>query len=335
MIALTVYLGYVVERANFPAFISAYGLFFALYVWLLTRPGWTAADRRFFIGLGIVLRVLLLFSIPNLSDDFYRFLWDGRLAAQGIHPFAHPPVFFMENEIRHAGITPELFSKLNSPEYYTVYPPVCQGVFWLAAVLFPKSVAGGVFVFKVFLVVCELGIIGLLGGFRLSAPPLRHSASLGYACRHSRQPHSQPLPKRKGSRDVHRRLHHLPVQIFKKSGQLYGSPPSWGGVGGGVDAATLYALNPLILLEITGNAHFEGAMLCFLLAGILMLQRGRLVSAAGFWALATDTKLVRLLFIALVWGAMAYSLGATGLLAGAAVFVVVWRVFGFVVCAFD
>ncbi|MBK6994407.1 MAG: hypothetical protein IPH31_05610 [Lewinellaceae bacterium] len=30
---------------------------------------------------------LLLFSIPNLSDDYVRFLWDGHLTVAGIHPF--------------------------------------------------------------------------------------------------------------------------------------------------------------------------------------------------------------------------------------------------------
>lgn len=54
------------------------------------------------------------------------------------------------------GITPELFSLLNSPNYYTVYPPVCQGVFWVAAKIFPESIAGGVFVLKVFLLAAEL-----------------------------------------------------------------------------------------------------------------------------------------------------------------------------------
>ncbi|MCB9334026.1 MAG: hypothetical protein H6574_23480 [Lewinellaceae bacterium] len=161
-IALTFYLGYVVERPDFPAFITTYGLFFALYTWLITRPNWSQADRRWWIGLGIGLRVLLLFSIPNLSDDFYRFLWDGRLSAQGIHPFAHTPAYFIENQIALTGITPELFANLNSPAYYTVYPPVCQAVFWMAAKLYPESLTGGVFVLKLFLFFCELGVLWAL-----------------------------------------------------------------------------------------------------------------------------------------------------------------------------
>ncbi len=265
--ALTVYLGYWVERADFGAFIAAYGAFFALYAWVLTRREWSAADQRWFIGLGIALRAVLLFSIPNLSDDFYRFLWDGRLAAHGIHPFAHPPVYFMENQMHLAGITPELFQKLNSPAYYTVYPPVCQGVFWLAAKLFPESLSGGVFVLKVFLFLCELGTLAVLGLFSASVPAGRAATTLDFDIQES------------GPSD-------------KKQDGTYGMRASWAGVA--------YALNPLIIFEIMGNCHFEGAMLFFLLAGIAALMRGHLPGAALFWALATASKLVPLLFLPII-----------------------------------
>ncbi|MBK8965613.1 MAG: hypothetical protein IPM36_02835 [Lewinellaceae bacterium] len=298
-IALTIYLGYFVERSNFPAFISAYGLFFALYAWLITRPDWSLHDRRWWLGVGIALRIVLLFSIPNLSDDFYRFLWDGRLAAQGIHPFAHPPVYFIENQIELRGITPALFSKLNSPEYYTVYPPVCQAVFWVAAKLFPESLAGGVFVLKLFLFFCELGVLWVL-----TPPP-------------------SPPPGGRGARpqdDIN--TEHGQGFHSLKSGKISTLPANFNSacrqaplpLGGGVGGVVLYALNPLILLEITGNAHFEGAMLCFLLAGTLFLQKRQLAPPAAFWALAVASKLVPLLFLPIVWVQLGFRKGLRFLL---------------------
>lgn len=242
LLFLTVYLGYWVERSRTIHLLPAYGAFFAAYSWILFFQA--KDERRFYVGLGIALRVVLLFSIPNLSDDFYRFLWDGRLAAQGIHPFAHPPVFFGENAASLKGITPELFQKLNSPEYHTVYPPVCQAAFWLAAKLFPDSISGGVFMLKFFLFACELGTLAVLAGL--------------------------------------------------------GEKPN---------AVLAYALNPLILLEITGNCHFEGAMLCFLLAGISALGRGRIWVAALLWALATASKLLPLLFLPIVWAHLGWRAG--------------------------
>jgi hypothetical protein len=43
------------------------------------------------IGAALLFRLLLLFAVPALSDDFYRFLWDGRLSLEGINPFLYTP----------------------------------------------------------------------------------------------------------------------------------------------------------------------------------------------------------------------------------------------------
>ncbi len=74
---------------------------------------------------GLVFRLLLLFSLPNLSDDVYRFICDGRLAANGINPFSHLPAEIMQMP-PVTGITKELFGELNSPRYYKIYPTVLQ-----------------------------------------------------------------------------------------------------------------------------------------------------------------------------------------------------------------
>lgn len=240
-------LGYRLERSDFGSFLAVYTLLFVLYFLLIGHRTVIKHYLYPLLGLGVLLRILLLFSFPHFSDDIYRFLWDGRLTAHGFHPFAHVPAFYMDQPVQIPGITPELFQRLNSPAYYTVYPPVCQGVFWLAGVCFPLNMIGGVFILKLFLLACESGTILLLG----------------------------------------RRLH----------------------PGTGLNAGVLYALNPLILLEISGNCHFEGAMTSFLLAGCLALLRQRLVTAAGYWALATASKLIPLLFLPIVWAQLGWKKG--------------------------
>jgi len=231
---LTLYLSYIVQRVDFLNLLTAYAAFFALYVWVVFF-GETGNARQLF-WLGVALRVLILWSVPNLSDDYARFLWDGHLSVAGIHPFSHPPIYFAENQIIPEGISVELFGLLNSPEYYTVYPPVCQAVFAVAAFLFPDSLLGGVFVMKLFLLACEIGTMRLLLGI---SPDRRFVGA--------------------------------------------------------------YALNPLLVLEIVGNCHFEGAMIFFLVAGMLALQQGAVVKAAVWWALATASKMLPLLFLPIVW----------------------------------
>ena len=150
LIALTVFLGYGVLRADFARLLGAYGAFFGLYGWILWQRQLPERVQQGYLVLGIFLRALLLFSTPQLSDDVYRFLWDGRLAAHGIHPFAELPSYYMAHPAAIPGITRALFEQLNSPGYYTVYPPICQAVFWVAGKLFPESAAGGIFIIKLF-----------------------------------------------------------------------------------------------------------------------------------------------------------------------------------------
>jgi hypothetical protein len=66
----------------------------------------------------------------------------------------------------------------------------------------------------------------------------------------------------------------------------------------------LYALNPLAIIEIVGNIHFEGAMICFVLAAIYAYARyEQLANSYYLWlsalamALAVSAKLLPLMFL--------------------------------------
>ena len=45
---------------------------------------------KWFLGLGLVLRLALLATEPTLSDDIYRYIWEGNLFAQGVSPWSFP-----------------------------------------------------------------------------------------------------------------------------------------------------------------------------------------------------------------------------------------------------
>lgn len=53
----------------------------------------------------------------------------------------------------------------------------------------------------------------------------------------------------------------------------------------------LYALNPLVIMEITGNLHFEGMMLTMILASIYFMQKLQVGPAGGYLAGAVAIKL--------------------------------------------
>ena len=59
----------------------------------------------------------------------------------------------------------------------------------------------------------------------------------------------------------------------------------------------LYALNPFIILEFTGNLHFEGVMIAFLLMAIYHLMKLKWLVAGFLMAMAVHVKLTPLMLI--------------------------------------
>ena len=157
MLLATLGLGYGVEQSSFVRIICCYGVFFFVYVWQVSTV--KSADLTFWLGVAILLRLALLGAFPALSDDIYRFVWDGRLWLEGQNPFDHLPVWYLEEGNQLPGLSKALFSELNSPEYYTIYPPVAQGLFALSCWLSPNSVGGPALVMQVFLLLMEVGTI--------------------------------------------------------------------------------------------------------------------------------------------------------------------------------
>ena len=143
-------LGFTVQQSEFSAILSFYvpGFLAYLFLYFFIKKETTI---WYLVGLGVALRFLLIFSFPNLSDDIYRFIWDGLLTINGINPFNHLPSYFIDNQIVIQGINQELFDKLNSPNYYTIYPPVCQGIFAMSTWIFPSSWIGSAMIMKSFL----------------------------------------------------------------------------------------------------------------------------------------------------------------------------------------
>ena len=157
LMAATIWGGWWADRLDFPSLLMGYSLFFGCY--LLAIRSVLQSDKPVSVWIivlaGIVLRSMLLGSPPQLSDDSYRFLWDGNLALHGIHPFAHTPRYVLEH-FSVPGNDVALFQLLNSPDYHTVYPPVGQAVFRCAAWCAGGNVFWGVMGLRVALLAGEI-----------------------------------------------------------------------------------------------------------------------------------------------------------------------------------
>lgn len=97
------------------------------------------------LAFGLLFRLTLVPHPVVCSDDIFRYLWDGRVAASGVNPFMSAPT---DPQLSHLA-TADLPAKINHPEMRSVYPAVAQAFFYLSNRLFGESPAG----FK-FLLVC-------------------------------------------------------------------------------------------------------------------------------------------------------------------------------------
>ncbi len=58
-----------------------------------------------------------------------------------------------------------------------------------------------------------------------------------------------------------------------------------------------YALNPLIIIELTGNLHFEGIMIFFISLTLYFMVKGKVILTSSALAFAASVKLIPLIFL--------------------------------------
>ena len=73
-----------------PAFLAVFLVASAAYVLAVLRLGRDSLPLGVIWGLAVLFRIVLLFSEQSLSDDVFRFIWDGHLLRQGLNPYALP-----------------------------------------------------------------------------------------------------------------------------------------------------------------------------------------------------------------------------------------------------
>ncbi|MEZ4703379.1 MAG: methyltransferase domain-containing protein [Rhodothermales bacterium] len=152
------------DTARWPAFVAltlVASVVLARIVWKgRLTTGWV-------LGLAVAMRLLYVAWPPVLSDDAYRYIWDGMLQAEGVNPYLYRP----DADALQAHRTDSLYQVLNSKSYYTVYPPVSQGVFLAGGLVYDRGWQVSFYVIKGILVLFELGALALLARM-LTAPML-------------------------------------------------------------------------------------------------------------------------------------------------------------------
>ena len=218
-------------------------LYVALFVFAYLIIKETGFYFRVLVVSAILFRLLFLFTIPNLSQDFYRFIWDGQMILSGLNPYLFTPDSFIQNGKFPFVQAQDLYNGMGtlSSSHYTNYPPLNQLCFTIAALFSGKSILGSVITMRLLIIAADIGTLyfGKKLLERLKLPSNR---------------------------------------IF------------W------------YILNPFIIIELTGNLHFEGVMIFFLVWSLYLLHSGKWKWAAVVLACSISVKLIPLLFLPLFFG---------------------------------
>ncbi len=230
------YFGYELARGIFNKLLLCYTGLFLLFLSIYKKEkNWKLLVYTF-----ILFRVVLLFATPNLSQDFYRFVWDGRMILNGYNPYLHLPETYLKSKFILPNQAAELVTGMGelNASHYSNYPPLNQLCFTIAALFSKSNLLGSIVVMRVLIILADIGV--LYFGVKL----LKH-------------------------------LKLNPKSIF------------------------LYLLNPLIIIELTGNIHFEGIMIFFLIWSCYLLATKKWKLAAIPFACSVCLKLLPLLFLPL------------------------------------
>ena len=123
-----------------------------------------APSARTVLAVAVGLRLVVLPLDPALSDDGFRYVWDGAVQAEGVSPYRYTP-----SDPALAGLHDrEPYRRMNSPDYYSVYPPLSQLVFWTGGVVGGDDWRASWWTIKAVIALVELG--GVVALVRLVGP---------------------------------------------------------------------------------------------------------------------------------------------------------------------
>ncbi len=228
------------NQSHFLTSWSCYTGLFIAYAYLVHNRQYCSVEK--WETYALAAAIIPFLTLPQLSPDFYRFLWDGELTSRGIHPYAFTPNEIMEQStIKKDAVFNKLYENITllSRQHYSPYPTVSQ-IYYVVATLFTDNIILATTILR--MLVLGTLIVG--------------------------------------------------VRYLKKLLALFALPSH---------NVMIVILNPLIIIEVVGNLHFEGVVACSVITGIyFMLQKKHLVGSL-FWSLAIAIKLTPLLLLPLFW----------------------------------
>jgi uncharacterized membrane protein len=113
------------------------------------------------VKIGLVFRLIILISAPNLSQDFYRFFWDGQLILNGFNPYLNTPNQIIISKLISFPEMNEIYELMGplSQNNYSNYPPIHQIITFITLLITDKSIIAGIISLRLILILFDLGIL--------------------------------------------------------------------------------------------------------------------------------------------------------------------------------
>ncbi|PWH85003.1 hypothetical protein [Brumimicrobium oceani] len=230
-------ISYVSQQEDFVLSFASYTVSFAAFLYFIRVKNNFSIQTWKVIA--FISFLIPLFSLPSLSPDVYRFLWDGELTTLGIHPYSAIPNELIANNslVADSEYMNLLYAEITelSQRNFSIYPSVNQFYFLITALM-----SNDLFVSLITLRI--LMFLTLLIGFK----------------------------------------------YLLKTLEILSIPLS---------NCVFLLLNPILIIEVIGNFHFEGIMLSWLMVGIYFMLKHKWLKSAFFWAIAINIKLTPLILL--------------------------------------
>ena len=152
------WIGYELDRTSFWLLFTLYTTAFSASYYLMQ----SGIKLNYLIALSFGLKLIFLFAVPELSQDFYRFIWDGMLTVKGYNPYLHLPVELMTTtEFNSESFNVLLYDKMGelSANNYSTYPPVAQLFYSLSYAIGGNNLLLNIIILRLINLVAELGIL--------------------------------------------------------------------------------------------------------------------------------------------------------------------------------